>query len=72
MIGRYGSVDQSADAGKLIFDVGFHNGDVTAYYLCRGHRVVAIEANPVLAEEGRRKFHAEIESGRLTLVNYGL
>jgi len=65
-------VDQSADARKLIFDVGFHNGDDTAYYLSRGHRVVAIEANPVLAEEGRRKFHAEIESGSLTLVNCGV
>jgi len=33
---------------KLIYDVGMHNGDDTAYYLWRGFRVVAIEPNPEL------------------------
>ena len=33
---------------NLIYDVGMSNGDDTAYYLHRGFRVVAIEANPLL------------------------
>lgn len=60
------------DSSQLIFDIGFHNGDDSAYYLSRGHRVVAIEANPVLAEAGHRRFATEIASGRLTLLNVGV
>jgi hypothetical protein len=30
---------------KLVFDVGVNNGDDTVYYLARGYRVVAIDAN---------------------------
>ena len=37
----------------LIYDVGMHNGSDTAYYLHKGFRVLAIEANPVLAKQGR-------------------
>jgi putative ABC transport system substrate-binding protein len=33
---------------QLIYDVGMNNGDDTAYYLRRGFRVLAIEANPDL------------------------
>ena len=33
----------------VIFDVGMNNGDDTAYYLHLGCRVVAVEADPVLA-----------------------
>lgn len=57
---------------RLIFDVGMHNGDDTAFYLHRGFRVVAIEADPALAEQGRRRFAREIEEGRLTLLNVGI
>lgn len=56
----------------LIYDVGFHNGNDTAYYLARGYRVVAVEANPALAEQGRQRFAAEIATGRLTLVEAGI
>ncbi|MCU1336616.1 MAG: methyltransferase, FkbM family [Bryobacterales bacterium] len=40
----------------LIIDVGAHVGDDTAYYAFCGYRVVAVEANPVLAAELRTKF----------------
>ena len=30
----------------LIYDVGFHQGEDTAYYLKKGFRVVAFEAHP--------------------------
>jgi FkbM family methyltransferase len=53
----------------LIYDIGMHNGDDTAYYLYRGFRVVAVEADPDLAAAGRDRFAAAIADGRLTLVN---
>ena len=30
----------------LIYDIGMHNGENTEYYLKRGFRVIAVEANP--------------------------
>lgn len=54
---------------NLIYDVGFHNGDDTAYYLHRGYRVVAIEADPTLADLGRTRFADAIDRGRLILEN---
>jgi FkbM family methyltransferase len=53
----------------LIFDLGMHNGDDTDYYLRKGFRVVAVEADPETAEAGRRRFREPLESGRLTIVN---
>lgn len=58
--------------GDLIYDVGFHNGDDTAYYLHRGFRVVAVEANPNLAALGGRRFETEIADRRLVLLNVGI
>lgn len=54
---------------NLIYDVGMHNGDDTAYYLHRGYEVVAVEADPDLAEEGRHRFAQEIAEGRLKIEN---
>jgi FkbM family methyltransferase len=53
----------------LIYDVGFHIGEDTEFYLIKGFRVVAIEAHPGLYQAGREKFSREIESGRLNLLN---
>lgn len=53
----------------LIYDVGMHNGDDTAYYLHKGYRVVAIEANPELIAPAERRFAAAISAGRLQIVN---
>ena len=49
-----------------------HDGSDTAYYLYRGFRVVAVEANPLLAESATRRFAAEIAAGRLVIRNVGL
>lgn len=57
---------------NLIYDIGMNNGDDTAHYLCRGFRVVAVEANPVLAEAGTKRFAPEIADGRLTILNVGV
>jgi len=56
----------------LIYDIGMNNGDDTAFYLSRGFRVVAIEADPVLAGAARERFRHEVEAGRLTVVNVGI
>lgn len=57
---------------QLIFDIGLHNGDDAAYYLDLGNRVVGVEANPLLAAACVTRFSAEIEQGRMTVVNYGV
>lgn len=56
----------------LIYDVGMNNGDDTAYYLSRGFRVVAIEANPVLVEQVSKRFDREIAAGKLTILEVGV
>ncbi len=54
---------------KLIFDLGFHNGDDSDFYLQKGFDVVAIEANPTLVENGAKRFHEQISAGRLILID---
>jgi len=59
-------------AADLIFDAGMHNGDDTAFYLARNFRVVAVEANPLLAAAAEKRFEREIVSGRLVVLNIGI
>jgi FkbM family methyltransferase len=54
---------------KMIFDLGFHVGDDTAYYLHLGYKVIAIEANNILYKQGKERFSKEILEGRLVLLN---
>jgi len=56
----------------LIYDVGLNNGDDTAFYLSRGFRVVAIEADPTLVDAARERFRQQIGTGELTVVNVGI
>ncbi len=56
----------------LIYDVGLHDGQDSAYYLWKGYRVVAIEANPEFAQQAERKFGAEIAAGRFTVLNVAI
>lgn len=53
----------------LVFDLGFHRGEDTAYYLSRGCRVVAVEADPQLAEVGWQRFADAVRSEQLILLN---
>lgn len=53
----------------LVFDLGYHLGEDTGYYLAMGRRVVAVEANHDLVVAGRQRFAAEIASGQLILVH---
>jgi FkbM family methyltransferase len=56
----------------LIFDVGMNNGDDTAYYLHKGYRVVAVEADPTLVDKARDRFADHVRSGQLELVNVAI
>lgn len=51
-----------------IYDVGMHKGEDTCYYLKKGFRVLAFEANPVLVWECSARFASELQSGRLSIV----
>ncbi len=72
--GQFGTdalgVPASADVAEdLIYDIGMNNGDDTAFYLAMNYRVVAVEANPELVEQARRRFAPEIAHGRLHIIN---
>ncbi len=60
------------DSERLVFDIGFNNGDDTAHYLGRGFDVVAVEADPKLVKLGNERFADAIASGRLRLVGAGI
>ena len=53
----------------LIFDLGFHNGDDTDFYLKKGFNVIAIEANPNLVKQGEKRFQNAIKENSLILLN---
>jgi FkbM family methyltransferase len=61
-----------SNRGRLIFDVGLHNGEDSAYYLWLGYDVVGIDANPLLCAECERRFAKEIGEGRMKVVNAGI
>ena len=52
----------------LIFDVGAHVGQDTVYYLKKGFRVVAVEADPELCSHLRRTFADALSHHRLAVV----
>ena len=53
----------------LIVDVGLHKGQDTAYYLSRGARVVAIDADPRMIEQARTTFAGAVADNRLHLIH---
>ena len=53
----------------LIIDVGMHDGTDTSYYLAKGFRVVAVEANPALVAAARERFSQELQQGRLHVID---
>jgi FkbM family methyltransferase len=44
----------------------------TAYYLARGYKVVAVEANPSMCTRARERFAQEIHAGQLSVRNVGI
>lgn len=48
---------------KVIYDFGSNNGDDIPYYLKKPELVVAVEANPSLADHMRTRFKKENDKG---------
>ena len=57
---------------NLIYDIGMHNGDDTAFYLSLGYEVIAVEASPDLAEKAAKRFGEALDNNRLTILNMGI
>lgn len=53
---------------NLIYDVGMHKGEDTSYYLKKGFKVVAFEADPDLISMNKENFSKEIKDGDLIIV----
>ena len=53
----------------LIYDVGMHKGEDSEFYIKKGFRVVAIEANSALCMECEKRFSKEVQSAQLVIVN---
>lgn len=54
---------------RLIFDLGFHNGDTSYYYLNQGHTVIGLECNPSMIDQSTKKYRNYILCKTLHLVN---
>ena len=59
----------SVEDTKTIYDLGANNGDDIEYYLKKGDKVVAVEANPSLCKIISKKFVNELNLGKLVIEN---
>ncbi len=53
---------------ELVYDVGLHLGEDSAFYLAKGYRVTAFEANGDLVRMCRKRFSTEIAAGSMTII----
>lgn len=53
----------------LIYDIGMHQGEDSKFYLLKGFRVVAVEADPELCRAAGEQLHEYVASGQLTIVD---
>lgn len=56
----------------LIMDIGMNNGRDSLFYLRKGFRVVAVEANPILVKNAQQQLADYIASGQLIIEPLGL
>jgi 16S rRNA (adenine1518-N6/adenine1519-N6)-dimethyltransferase len=56
------------DSCPLVIEIGPGRGALTESLLARSEKVIAIEVDPVLVHYLRQKFAAEIDNGRLILI----
>lgn len=57
---------------NLVFDLGMHHALDTEFYLKKGFDVVALEANPRLAQDARTRLAPFVEDASLTIVERAL
>jgi len=53
---------------NLIYDIGLHKSEDTSYYLKKGFKVIAFEADPELVLECKNKFYQEIKNKKLIII----
>jgi FkbM family methyltransferase len=53
----------------LIYDIGMHDGADSEFYLLKGFRVVAVEADPELCRAASERLRQFVATGQLTIVN---
>jgi FkbM family methyltransferase len=53
----------------LIYDIGCNNGDDTDFYLRKGFRVVAIDADESLCNDVAARFSQQVADGKLVVIN---
>lgn len=56
----------------LVYDIGMHRGLDTEWYLAKGFRVVAVDANPLLVREVSTRLADAIAARRLVIENVGI
>src|ERR1044072_1845552 len=56
----------------LVYDIGMHDGADTKYYLHKGYKVLAIDANPAFIRSAGEEFKEYIDNGTLTLLNIAI
>jgi FkbM family methyltransferase len=54
---------------NIVYDFGLHKGEDTDFYLAKGFKVTAVEANPDLVEFCQNRFRDQILNGRLCIVH---
>ncbi|HET6377900.1 MAG TPA: FkbM family methyltransferase [Methylocella sp.] len=57
---------------NLIFDIGMHHALDTRFYLNKGFRVVALEANPAMVSAAMKSLEQEIASQHLVILDRAL
>jgi len=57
---------------KLIYDLGMHLAQDTAYYLHLGYNVVSLDAFPEMITKASLKFEDEVKRGQLKLLNFAM
>lgn len=53
----------------VIYDIGANVGSNIPYYLLKADQVIAVEANPIMANDIRKNYSDAISSGRLVVVD---
>jgi len=54
---------------KIVFDLGFFNGQDSLNYINKGYKVIAVEANPFLFKKYKKKYLKHIKSKDLIIIN---
>ena len=69
VLSKQRSMPPPKNQGVVIYDLGANAGQNIPYYLLKADKVVAVEANPALANAIRGRFSKEISQKRLIVEN---